>query len=141
MSKYAGALVGLGVGAVSTAMMMSDPKTSNVITEKVKFLQGGTSASKFCLNVNLYVKPERRVEFIACIKNNQTGTMTTEPLAIRYDWGESTTEPNTFHFHEMYEGKPGFEAHAAAPHFAVWEEFASTDPFTREPEVVFYELN
>jgi hypothetical protein len=37
-------------------------------------------------------------------------------------------------------GRAGFEAHAAAPHFKAWEAFASTDPFTKEPEVCFYEL-
>ena len=57
----------------------------------------------------------------------------------RYQWGESTSEPNTFYFQEAYKGKAGFEAHTQAPHFAVWETFAGTDPFTAEPEVYFFE--
>ena len=52
--------------------------------------------------------------------------------------GEDTTTPNTFHFHEKYKGEAGFEAHKAAPHFANWEAFASSDPFTCPPEVFFY---
>lgn len=67
-------------------------------------------------------------------------TCTTPYTVRRYDWGESANEPNTFHFHEQYKGRKGFEAHAAAPHFKAWEEFASTGPFTKEPEVNFYEL-
>ena len=121
MSKYVAALVGCGVGALSTSLMMSgevcpiismllilsrviDPKVKKMVSTN---LGADQDAKKpYCLNVNLYVKPDRREEFLACIKANQSGTLTSEPLALRYDWGESATEPNTFHFHEMYEGWP-----------------------------------
>ena len=39
-------------------------------------------------------------EFLKCIKNNQKGTLTTEPLALEYVWGEDTSTPNVFHFYE-----------------------------------------
>ena len=100
---------------------------------------GMLGGSKFCVNVQLCIKPERRDEFIACIRNNQQGTLQTEPLAIEYVWGEDTEVANTFHFYEKYEGLKGFEAHKATPHFAAWEAFAATDPFTSEPVVNFYE--
>jgi len=93
----------------------------------------------YCLNVKLAVKPERRDEFLECIKNNQRGTLGTEPLAVVYTYGEEVDNPNTFYFHEKYKGKEGFEAHAAAPHFAAWEKFAATDPFTSPPEVFFFD--
>ena len=99
----------------------------------------GLSGAKFCLNVQLCIKPERRDEFIECIRNNQKGTLSTEPLALEYTWGEDTSEPNTFHFYEKYEGKAGFEAHQATPHFAKWEDFAASGPFTSPPVVKFYE--
>ena len=99
----------------------------------------GGPAGSFALNVKLFVKPERREAFLACIKANERGTLTTEPLACVYAWGECTKEPNTFHFHEQYLGKEGFDAHAATPHFADWEAFAATDPFTKEPEVSFFD--
>ena len=70
-----------------------------------------TRTATFCLNVALYVKEERRDEFLECIKNNEAGTMGTEPGALEYSWGESTSEPNTFFFHEKYKDKEGFEAH------------------------------
>jgi quinol monooxygenase YgiN len=94
----------------------------------------------YALNVTVCIKPERREEFLVCIRANQHGTLTTEPLALLYDWGESVSEPNTFHFHEQYQGKAGFDAHAASPHFAAWEKFAGSEPFTCEPAVVFYEI-
>ncbi|GAB5359089.1 hypothetical protein AAMO2058_000514400 [Amorphochlora amoebiformis] len=93
----------------------------------------------FCVNVNLYVKPDRREEFLACIRNNKRGTEGTEALALEYTWGESMEEKNTFHFQEKYIGKEGFEAHQKAPHFAVWEKFAKSDPFTKPPEVFLFQ--
>jgi len=94
---------------------------------------------KFCLNVKLCIKPERREEFLACIRSNQEGTLSTEPLAIEYVWGEDKDEQNTFHFYEKYRGREGFEAHQATKHFAAWEVFAGSDPFTADPVVQFYE--
>ena len=94
----------------------------------------------FCVNVNLYVKPERRDEFIQVIKANQKGTLTTEPLAILYVWGPSTSDPCTFHFQEQYYGKDGFEYHTKSKHFKVWEDFTRTEPFSKPPEVMLFEL-
>ena len=53
-------------------------------------------------------------------------------------FGEDEKTPNTFHFYESYKGREGFEAHTKTPHFAAWEKFASSDPFTKPPEVVFF---
>mgnify|MGYP006180646879 CR=1 FL=1 len=59
--------------------------------------------------------------------------------AYRYVWGEDLEESNTFHFYEQYRGRVGFEAHQQTAHFAAWEAFAGTEPFTATPEVRFYE--
>jgi autoinducer 2-degrading protein len=95
----------------------------------------------FSLNVELCIKAEVREEFLKVINNNQSGSRA-EPLCLQYDYGESTTTPNSFYFHEQYtgeeEGKKGFDAHAIAPHFVKWEEFAATDPFTKPPVVSFF---
>ena len=97
-----------------------------------------SSKPLYCLNVRLCVKPERREEFLTCIAANQKGTLSTEPAAVTYTYGEDATTPNTFHFFEQYIGHAGFVAHTQAPHFAAWETFASSDPFTAEPLVCFY---
>jgi quinol monooxygenase YgiN len=95
----------------------------------------------FSLNVELCIKPEVMEEFLKVINNNQSGSRA-EPLCLQYDYGESTTTPNSYYFHEEYtgddEGKKGFDAHAIAPHFVKWEEFAATDPFTKPPVVSFF---
>ena len=76
------------------------------------------------------------------IENNSNGSNNDEPLCLQYVYGESTTEPNKFIFHEEYkgkhDGKEGFDAHASAPHFKVWEEFAEKGPFTKDPVVHFF---
>lgn len=92
----------------------------------------------FCLNVCLRIKPERCEEFIDCIRANQEGTLTTEPLAVTYVYGEDETTRDTWRFFEQYVGKEGFEAHTQTPHFAAWEAFASTDPFSAPPEIKFF---
>ena len=43
---------------------------------------------------------------------------------MEYTYGEDETTRNTFHFHEKYKGRAGFEAHTKAPHFAVYVKFA-----------------
>ena len=85
----------------------------------------------YCVTVNLYPKDEVREEFLKVIGNNKKGTDETEPLALQYTYGESTSIPNVFHFHEQYAGedggKSGFDAHASSPHFMDWESFVGTE--------------
>ena len=69
------------------------------------------SHGRYCLHVRLQVRAERRDEFLECIQANQRGTLTTEPLALAYLFGEDETSTNTFHFFEAYKGRAGFEAH------------------------------
>jgi quinol monooxygenase YgiN len=92
----------------------------------------------FCLNVQLEVKFNRRAEFLECIYANQRGTLTTEKLAVAYLVGEDAKTPNMFHFFEAYIGKQGFIEHSQSPHFAAWEVFAGSNPFTAPPKVAFY---
>ena len=101
----------------------------------------GYEGKRFCLNVNVFVKPERREDFLKAIAVNSAGTLSNEPLNISYIWGESTTEKNTFHFQEQFRGEEGFIAHTNSPHFAVWKEFADAEdsPFWKPPVVVFFE--
>ena len=125
-------------GRVGTTPACSASTSATMMANAVT---NGLNGSKFCLNVRLCIRSERRKEFLKCIKNNQKGTLTTEPLALEYVWGEDTSTPNVFHFYEKYEGAAGFEAHQATAHFAAWEAFASSEPspFTEPPRVEFYE--
>lgn len=105
----------------------------------------------FGVHVNLYPKAEMEEAFSTVIANNKEGTDTQEPLALQYTYGASVgvegiakTQPQTYHFHEQYagadHGKEGFDAHAATSHFASWETFVGTDPFSKAPEVFFFKI-
>lgn len=96
-----------------------------------------TRAINFCLNVNLFVKHERREEFIEIIQQNQRGART-EPLCRLYVWGASLDDPNVFFFHEEYAGMEGFLYHKTTDHFAAWERFAGSNPFSKPPEIFFF---
>uniref|UniRef100_A0A7S2YJ68 ABM domain-containing protein n=1 Tax=Entomoneis paludosa TaxID=265537 RepID=A0A7S2YJ68_9STRA len=113
-------------------------------SEELKEKRSVGTEPTFGLNVNLYPKPEIREAFLEVIQNNKQGTDTTEPLALQYTYGESTTKPNVFYFHEQYvgdnHGKQGFDAHAQTDHFAAWEDFVTTDPFVQPPEIGFYHI-
>lgn len=69
------------------------------------------------MSVTLSVKPSRRDEFLSVIRANQAGTLSTEPLARGYTFGENTETPNVFHFQEQFASEDGFKAHTKTEHF------------------------
>ena len=85
-----------------------------------------SSVGSFNLNVELRPTPARRDEFLACIRNNQRNTLdkAKEPDCLAYQWGESTSDPNVFHFTEKYKDEAAFKHHQAQPRFAEWEKYA-----------------
>ena len=84
-----------------------------------------------CLNVELNIPPDCRDEFFTVIAQNKHGSDTNEDGCDQYTWGESVTNPNTFHFHEQYRNAAALAAHTTSPHFHVWEQFAHHTPFTK----------
>jgi len=96
-----------------------------------------SSSSVFCLNANLYVKPNDRSDFIRFMENARSCSIH-EPLCQEYQYGESMHTPNTFHVHQAYTGdnggKEGFDVHAKTSHYQTWKEFSANDkPFTKSP--------
>jgi quinol monooxygenase YgiN len=92
----------------------------------------------YCVHAELCIPDEVRDDFLRVIQNNQKGS-NQEELCHQYSYGECIDEPNKFIFHEEFQGKEGFDAHAVAPHFVAWEEFAATCPFTKPPKVAFFQ--
>jgi len=66
-----------------------------------------TSLGAFGVTASISVKEDKRDEFLDIIQANAEKTMRTEMGAICYDWGESSTERNTFHFQEQYLDEEG----------------------------------
>ena len=93
-----------------------------------------SEASDIYNYVSFDVKPERREDFLRSILANEKDTMSLEPLARAYQWGEDLEVPNRFHFHEQYGGGfAGFQAHLDSEHIAQWNALVATDPFTAVP--------
>ena len=133
-------LVATSTLLLSAAAFSPTPATHGRSTVSIRSttLRCTADAPLYCLNVELKVQPERRAEFLDCIRNNQDNTLASEPLAVTYLFGEDESTPNTFHFFEQYRGGEGFDAHTQTSHFAAWEAFAGTDPFSAPPRVAFY---
>jgi quinol monooxygenase YgiN len=84
------------------------------------------------------MKSERRDEFIQVIKDDQKGTMTNEPGALQFVFGEDIDTPNVFYLYEEYTSEDAFNIHNDMPHFAPWKAFCETDPFPEGPVPNFY---
>lgn len=95
---------------------------------------------KYCLNVTIYVKPDKRDEFIQVMSQNAAGTRT-EPLNIQFTWGESQSTPNVFHIQEQFVSKEAVDAHVKTEHFLKWAAFASDSdsPFEKPYEIYAFE--
>lgn len=59
--------------------------------------------------------------------------MRCDAMRCRYRWGEEDGKPNTWHFQEQYSSEAALKAHQMSSHFAGWEAFAATDPFSAPP--------
>jgi len=106
---------------------------------QAKLLQASDAAPKqvYCMNATLRIKPERRDDFIRCIQHAEVAT-NREPLAVLYLYGEDELSPNTFHVHQEYRGREGFDAHRKTGHYLAWRRFAATDPFSAPPEAYIF---
>lgn len=102
---------------------------------QAKLLASAASSSDelLCMNATLFIRPERRHDFLECIQRAESAT-NQEPLAVLYLYGEDEQTPNTFHVHQEYKGRAGLDAHRRTEHYEAWRRFAATDPFTAPPE-------
>ena len=93
-----------------------------------------------CINATLHIRPERRAAFLQRIDSAQAAT-SHETLAHAYLYGEDESTPNTFHVHQAYLGRAGLDAHRATPHYAEWEAFAASEPFTAPVEAHIFDAD
>ncbi len=78
----------------------------------------------FSLVVQLEVRPEGREEFLTAMAANAEASVRDEPGCLRFDVCAVEGDPHRFVLYEIYADDGAFEAHRAAPHFAVWREAA-----------------
>ena len=94
--------------------------------------------SRFCLAVALHVKPERRNAFLAAMRADQAGALSSEAACAAYLFGEDVNVPNTFHMFEQYLSRDGFAEHSKTAHYGSWAAFKATEPFSASATVSYF---
>ena len=83
------------------------------------------SGSPYALMVTVWVKPERRAEFLDVLAADAKGTRA-EPENLRFDLLEDEDEPNKFHFYSVYKSSAGLDFHRTTPHYKAWSDFRAS---------------
>jgi autoinducer 2-degrading protein len=84
----------------------------------------------YAVVVNISVKPEAVLAFVAATRDNATGTRS-EPENLRFDLLRRNDEPNRFVLYEVYTSESGFAAHQQTAHYLKWKELVQ--PMMAEP--------
>ena len=93
---------------------------------------------RYCVNMALFLKPERVDDFLKVILADREGTLQ-EPGNRQFTVGRSTTDPTLFYLHEEFVDADGMAEHRKTPHYDVWAAFKLTDPFVKPPVTDVYE--
>ena len=74
------------------------------------------------LMVNIKVKPERRADFIAAVREDGEGTTTKEAGNLQFAAVQHAEDPDRFFLFEVYRDEAALEAHRQMPHFLKYRE-------------------
>ena len=74
------------------------------------------------LMVNVKVKPERRDEYIAAVREDGAGTTTNEEGNFQFSVVQDSEDPDRFFLFEVYRDEAALEAHRQMPHFLKYRE-------------------
>jgi autoinducer 2-degrading protein len=72
--------------------------------------------------ITVKVKPELRERFLEVIEDDATSSVRDEPGCLRFEVLQDTSDPDTYHFFEVYEDEAAVQAHRNTPHFARWDQ-------------------
>ena len=74
------------------------------------------------LIVEAKVQPGKREAFLAAIIDDAVHSEADEPGCHRFDVLQSTEDPDTFYFYEIYTDAAAIDAHVETPHFLRFAE-------------------
>ena len=74
------------------------------------------------LMVNVRVKPDRRDDFIAAVREDGEGTTTKEEGNFQFSVVQDNEDPDRFFLFEVYRDEAALEAHRNTPHFLKYRE-------------------
>ena len=84
------------------------------------------------LMVNLHVKPERRDEFLAAVREDAASTTALEEGNLQFNVVQDSEEPDRFFLFEVYRDQAALEAHRQMPHFLKYRE-ATAGVYVEDP--------
>ena len=84
------------------------------------------------LMVNLHVKPERRDEFLAAVREDGESTTALEEGNLQFNVVQDSEEPDRFFLFEVYRDQAALEAHRQMPHFLKYRE-ATAGVYVEDP--------
>jgi autoinducer 2-degrading protein len=72
--------------------------------------------------ITVKIKPELRERFLEVIEDDATSSVRDEPGCLRFEVLQDASDPDTYHFFEVYQDEAAWRAHRNTPHFARWNE-------------------
>jgi autoinducer 2-degrading protein len=72
--------------------------------------------------ITVKIKPELRERFLAAIEDDATSSVRDEPGCLRFEVLQDVSDPDTYHFFEVYQDEAAVQAHRNTPHFARWNQ-------------------
>jgi autoinducer 2-degrading protein len=70
--------------------------------------------------ITVKIKPELRERFLEVIEDDATSSVRDEPGCLRFEVLQDISDPDTYHFFEVYQDEAAVLAHRDTPHFARW---------------------
>jgi autoinducer 2-degrading protein len=91
--------------------------------------------------VTVRIKPELRDRFLEVIEDDSICSVRDEPGCVQFSVLQDRSDPDTYHFYEVYRDQAAIEAHQRTPHFARWlaasQEVLQTPAQRLQLETVF----
>ena len=72
--------------------------------------------------VTVRIKPELRGRFLEVIEDDSTCSVRDEPGCVQFSVLQDGSDPDTYHFYEVYQDEAAVAAHLQTPHLARWLE-------------------
>ena len=76
------------------------------------------------LMVEVQIKPDKKQEFLAAIKENAERCEKDEEGCLRFDILADNEDPNKYYYYEVYRNPEAVQAHFQTPHFLQYREQA-----------------
>lgn len=98
------------------------------------------SSKPYALMVTVWVKPDRRPEFLEVLERDAAGTRA-EPECLRFDLLEDEADPNKFFFYSVYKSAAGLDYHRTTDHYKAWSDFRASGGIEKQEASKAYAID